>query len=165
ALVRKQLPADLKQLLTPLLARHPGAGRTGYRGLGGWGHHAIMPNPGVSALVGSRATPGFHSFPARPTHVIGPAELLEGPDGAGAAVELAGVDAVAGAGRVGVVQVVPGLAHRQHRQPPDVGRLVTALERTLADGVADRVDRPRDVVEQADADQRPPEEGRRGPLP
>ena len=57
--------------------------------------------------------------------------------------------AVPGAGRVGVVQVVPRLAHRQDRQPPDVGGPVAGAERPLADGVADRVDRPGDVVQQA----------------
>src|SRR5471030_2030374 len=114
----------------------------------------------ANVIASGRNSLGTETLPTRPPDVIGPADLLEGPDETGAGVDLAPVDPVTGAGRVGVVQVVPGLAHRQDRQPPDIGRPVAADERALADGVTDRVDRPRDVVEQADADQRPPEEGR-----
>jgi hypothetical protein len=48
------------------------------------------------------------------------------PDDPGGDVELPALDAVAGAGRVGVVQVVPGLAHGQDRQRPEVRGLVPA---------------------------------------
>src|SRR5215510_11419096 len=46
----------------------------------------------------------------RPAHIPGPAELLRPPDRAGADIDLPFQRAVAGARRVGVVQVVPGLA-------------------------------------------------------
>src|ERR1700733_4378931 len=76
-----------------------------------------------------------------PAHVARPAELFEDPDGTGGNVDLPAVDAVAGTGRIGMVQVVPALAERQDRQRPEVRRLVTLaqLERALADHVADRV--------------------------
>ncbi len=96
-----------------------------------------------------------------PADVGRPAELLEDPDDAGRDVELAAQHAVPGRGRVGVVQVVPALAEAQDRQRPEVRALVAGRERTLADRVADRVDRPGDVVQQADADERGPEERRR----
>ena len=63
-------------------------------------------------------------------------------------------------GRVRVVQVVPGLAAGQDRQPPHVAGPVAGLEGALADRVADRVDRPRDVVQQRHPHERAPEERR-----
>ncbi len=48
--------------------------------------------------------------------------LLEQPDHPGRRVDLAAQHAVPRAGRVGVVQVVPRLAHRRDREPPDVAR-------------------------------------------
>ena len=51
-----------------------------------------------------------------------------------------------------MVVVVPRLAERDPREPPDVARLVGGLEPAPAEEVADRVDRPGDVVEQEDAD-------------
>ena len=73
-------------------------------------------------------------------------------------------DAVAGAGGVGVVQVVPRLAHRGDGQRPDVGGAVAVGPGPVADDVADRVDRPGDVVQHRDADEAGPEErGERAP--
>src|SRR5690606_41871350 len=92
----------------------------------------------------------------RPADVIAPAQRLEEPDDGGADVDLPLEHAVPGAGRVGVVEVVPGLAEGRDGQPPDVPRLVADLELLLAEDVADRVDRPGDVVEQADAYERAP---------
>src|SRR3954468_11204440 len=91
--------------------------------------------------------PRVEALADRPADVVRPPELLEDPDGARRDVDLAAVDAVAGAGRVGVVQVVPRLAERRDREPPHVAGPVTALELVLADRMADRVDRPRDVVQ------------------
>src|SRR5690606_2966770 len=86
-------------------------------------------------------------------------------DDGGADVDLPLEHAVPGAGRVGVVEVVPGLAEGRDGQPPDVPRLVADLELLLAEDVADRVDRPGDVVEQADAYERAPEERGQRALP
>src|SRR4029077_10201961 len=88
-----------------------------------------------------------------PAHVVGPAQLLERPDDPGAGVELALQRAVPRAGRVRVVQVVPGLAKGRDRHPGHVLRLVTDLELLAAEGMADGVDGPGDVVQQRDADQ------------
>src|SRR5690242_20014424 len=115
---------------------------------------ASSSQPSVRQPVGPRPADGGR-----------PAQPLEEPDQPGAGVDLATQDAVPGAGRVRVVQVVPGLAHRQQRQPPDVAAAVAALERPLPEGVADRVDRPGDVVQQPHPHQRGPEERGDGPLP
>src|SRR5690242_4077238 len=64
------------------------------------------------------------AFGSGPADVGGPAEFLEGPDDAGGDVDLSALDAVAGAGGVGVVGVVPGLAHGGDGQRPEVGGLV-----------------------------------------
>jgi hypothetical protein len=99
-----------------------------------------------------------------PAHVMGPAESFQGPDDAGGDVDLAGSPAVAGAGGVGVVQVVPRLAHRQDRQRPEVRGFALRGEGAIADHVADRVDRPGDVVQDRDAHESGPEQrGERTP--
>src|SRR5215475_13120503 len=101
----------------------------------------------------------------RPAHVVGPAQLLERPDDPRAGVKLALQRPVPGAGGVRVVQVVPRFAERRDRHPGDVLRLVARLEFRGAERVADRVDRPGDVVQQRDPDQAGPEEGGERALP
>ena len=65
---------------------------------------------------------------------------FQAPNDAGGNVERPSTHAVAHTGAVGVVQVVLRLAEGQDRQRPDVGRLIPAGERALAEHVADRVD-------------------------
>src|ERR1700744_233389 len=101
----------------------------------------------------------------RPAHVVGPAQLLAPLDPPGGLVDLALERAVAGAGRVGVVQVVPGLAEGGDGQPGDVHRAVARGPVRVAPGVADRVGGPGDVVQQRDADQAGPEERLDGRVP
>src|ERR1700733_8222209 len=119
-------------------------------GHGPLGHGAELPRaagllPGKPGLV-------------RPADVVDPAELLGYPDEPGGDVDLTLQHPVPRTGRVGVVQVVPGLAEGQDRQPVHVPRLVPDLELFLAERVADRVDRPGHVVQERDADQAGPEE-------
>src|ERR1022692_1096962 len=79
------------------------------------------PAPGHRAeLAGAAGLLAGQSFLVRPADVVDPAELLGQPDGPGGDVDLALEHAVPGAGGVGMVQVVPGLAERQDRQPGDV---------------------------------------------
>src|SRR6266436_424417 len=87
-------------------------------------------------------------FLVRPAHVIGPAQLFQCPDDTRAGVELALQRSVPGAGRIRVVQVVPGLAEGRDRHPGHVPRLVADLELLAAEGMADGVDGPGDVVQQ-----------------
>ncbi|GAA2916150.1 hypothetical protein GCM10011428_34610 [Streptomyces violaceus] len=70
-----------------------------------------------------------------PAHVVHPAEAFEEADDGGRRVELAAVDAVARAGEVGVVEVVPALAEREQGEGPQVGGPVLApgAERALTD--------------------------------
>src|SRR4051794_24200196 len=90
----------------------------------------------VSAASGIRSarsrrdgTLGLDPVAGRPTDLVDPAEELEQRDEAGARVDLTAEHAVPRGGGVGVVQVVPGLAHRDEGEWPDVARLVAALER------------------------------------
>jgi len=69
-------------------------------------------------------------------------------------------EAVEGRGGEGVVVVVPGLAHRQGREPEDVAGFVLDVEALAPEEVADGVDRPGDVMEQEDAHQTTPKAGR-----
>src|SRR3954447_9036424 len=59
-------------------------------------------------------------------------------------------EAMAGRARERVVVVVPGLAEARQREPPHVRRVVLDGEAAPAEEVADRVDRPRNVVEEED---------------
>src|SRR5579863_4876341 len=77
------------------------------------GHRAQLAGRGGGTL-------GAEPFLVRPAHVVGPAQLLEPADDARARVQLALQGAVPGAGRVGVVQVVPGLAERGDGEPGHV---------------------------------------------
>src|ERR1700722_17176110 len=114
-------------------------------------------HPAQAARRAARAL-GVQPALVRPAHVVGPAQLLEPLDHPGGLVDLALERAVPGTGRVGVVQVVPGLAERGDGQPGDVDRPVAGLPVGVAPGVADRVGRPGHVVQQRDADQAGPEE-------
>ncbi len=65
-----------------------------------------------------------------------------------------------------MVVVVPGLSERHQRQPGDVRRLVLDVEAPAPEDVADRVDRPRHVVDEEDPheagpQQRPQRRGQR----
>ena len=60
--------------------------------------------------------------------------------------------------------VVPGLAERRDRQPGDVRGLVLDVEAAGAEEVADRVDRPRDVVDEEDAHEAAPDVAADGAL-
>ena len=110
---------------------------------------------------------GLQPLGLRPADVVGPAELLEHPDQAGRGVDLTAQHAVPRAGRVGVVQVVPGLAERQDRQRPEVrARSPSRVSNGRSPyHVADRVDGPGHVVQQADAHQPGPEERGQRALP
>ena len=59
-----------------------------------------------------------------------------------------------------VVVVVPALAEREQRQPEHVGRVVVDVEPARAEEVADRVDRPGDVVQREDPHRPAPQRGR-----
>src|SRR5215472_13951046 len=103
--------------------------------------------------------PGGQPPLVRPPDVPGPAELLGPPDDPGADVDLALERPVPSTRRITMVQVVPGLAEGRNGQPGDVARLVPDFEVLVPERVADRVDRPGHVVQEADADQAGPEEG------
>src|SRR3970040_689388 len=72
--------------------------------------------------------------------VPGEAEDLQGPDPDPVMVELVPGQAVACAGRVRVMVVVPSLAEGQERYPPVVRRVVARLEPTRAPPVRGGVD-------------------------
>src|SRR4051812_21767829 len=79
--------------------------------------------------------PGLHPFRVRPADVPRQPELLQASDDLRAGIDLTAEHAVPSTGGVGVVQVVPGLAHRDQCERPDVRRAVPGLERALAEGV------------------------------
>src|SRR5258706_6220215 len=144
----------------------------------GWSlpHHAATWLLGVNRYAhrapghGAELADGAHLLAGqpgliRPPDIPYPAELLGYPDGARGDVDLPLEHAMPRAGRVGMMQVVPRLAERQHGQPRHVLRLVPGLELALTEGVADRVDRPGDVMQERDPDQAGPEERDHGALP
>src|SRR3954451_20516574 len=90
-------------------------------------------------------------------HVPHEFRRLHRPDHPGGRVDLPPAQPVHRRAREGVVGVMPGLAEGERREPEHVRRVVVPLEAAGAEEVADRVDRPRDVVQQEDADQTAPE--------
>src|SRR5829696_2844381 len=78
-------------------------------------------------------------------------------DHPGRRVDLPPAQAVHRRARERVVVVVPGLAEGERREPEDVGRVVVDVEAAGAEEVADRVDRPGDVVQQEDAHRAAPQ--------
>ena len=64
---------------------------------------------------------------------------------------------------MGVVEVVPGLAHREDPERCEVAALVLLRRRLLPEHVADRVDAPCHVVQQHHAEQPGPEQRGEGP--
>ena len=112
---------------------------------------------GFERRAGARLS--AHRGAARPVHLGGPAEPLEHPDRVGGDIELTGVHAVAGRARERVVRVVPGVAETEERQWSEVGAAILVPEGLLAEGVAQRVGAPRDVVQKCDPDHPGPESG------
>src|SRR3954453_10956867 len=88
---------------------------------------------------GPAGAPSFEALGAGPAHLGRPSQTPQSADDRRAAVDLPGVDAVAGAGRVDVVQVVPALSHGQDRERPAVRGLVAASEWPVPRDVADAV--------------------------
>src|SRR5262249_36532193 len=94
-----------------------------------------------------------------------PAELLAEPDQPRRGIDLAAQSAMPGAGRVRVMEVVPGLAKGQDGQPVHVPRLVPDLELCLTEEVAERVDAPAHALQERDPDKSGPEERAKSALP
>src|SRR5438876_7948080 len=99
----------------------------------------------------AKGSPRAHQGRVGPLDVRRPAEPLEQADQQRRRVELETLDAVTCGTGERVVRVVPRLAHREQCQPGDVAAPVVRAERPAAEAMADRVDRPGDVVRQADA--------------
>jgi len=92
-----------------------------------------------------------------PANIGSQVQTLQDADQACARIDLPFEDAVTCAGRIDVVQVVPGLTEGGNSQPVHIARQVAAFERALAEHVADRVDGPGHVVHESDTDNATPE--------
>src|ERR1700740_2035637 len=90
--------------------------------------------------------------------VPGQSAPLEQGDQQAREVDLPPLQAVKGRAREGVMVVMPGLAQGDQREPGDVGRTIVDGEPPAAEVMADGVHRPRDVVDEEDADETAPDE-------
>ena len=150
ALLGEQPPADVEQLLAPLLPAHAHAlARWGAAWLGatddvgdgrdvvedgfeGRGHGVVSLGPGFDGGVVAAHPPGHRgvlelgddALGLRPADIVGQSGALHAADQQGAQVELVLQHAMACGRRLGVMQAVPGLAERRDGQPPDVRRQV-----------------------------------------
>ena len=120
-----------------------------------------------AVAVAATGAPGTMSFCAwrsgRDAHdVPHEADALHRADDPGGRIELATAEAVGRRAREGVVIVVPGLAEGRQREPEDVGRVVLDVEAPAPEEVADRVDGPRHVVDEEDADEAAPQQAGEG---
>src|SRR5918995_7312304 len=111
---------------------------------------------GASPLLGRELAAALH-VRGRLDDLPDEAKPPHRADHEAADVELPRLQAVERGRGEGVVVVVPRLPERDPREPPDVARLVLDAEAARADEVADRVHRPRDVVQEEDPDQAAPE--------
>ena len=108
------------------------------------------------------ATAAPHRLGRRPVHVAEPRHPLEAADEHRRGVPLPTQQPMAGGAREGVVAVVPGLAHAEDGERGDVAAAVLRRERSSAEHVAQRVDAPRRVVQDADPHEAGPEQRARG---
>ena len=82
---------------------------------------------------------------------LGQAEFAQQPDVLPGDVELKPAQAVAGAGGVGVMVVVPALAETEDRYPPAVAGAVGAVEVAVAEGMGGGVHQPGHVIDEHQA--------------
>src|SRR5271154_1809858 len=103
-----------------------------------------MPAPAAALIAALTAAAGVPAGRSRPGHAGRPAEPLEDANDGGGDVHLPGIGAVPGAGRVGMVHVVPAFAEGEQGEGPQVGGTIPAAgsERTGADHAAQRGDGP-----------------------
>jgi len=137
-------------------------------GRGRWRRRPGSPGlqGGLLVLAGAAAA-AVEAGGGGPAHLGGPAEAFEDADQAGGDVDLAGVCAVPGAGRIGMVHVVPALPEREQGQTPQVSGTVVAAggERAAAEHAAQRVDAPGDMLQHGDAHQPRPQQRGQGGAP
>src|ERR1700760_4945644 len=106
------------------------------------------------SAMGPSSAGEFHRLAvgSDPDDAPGKPEPLQRPDHPASRVDLDPTETMKGGGRERVVIVVPRLPEGEQREPPDVARFVVRFEATPPPKVADRVDRPGDVMQQEDSD-------------
>jgi hypothetical protein len=97
-----------------------------------------------------------------PAHVVCPPEPLPNPYTRSGEVELPTIHAVSGKRGECVVSVVPRLTEGQESKRRKVLGSVTRSKRAASKGVTDRVDAPRDVMDEQDADYASPDQPGQG---
>ena len=91
-------------------------------------------------------------------HVLGKTELFKNPDEPSGGVGLGPVHAVTGGAGEGVMVIVPTFTHGKQTEQPIVSAGIGGFKGTLSKGVADRINRPGDVLVHEKADETTPDE-------
>ena len=94
--------------------------------------------------------------------ILHEAQFFKNPDQPSRGVRLRPVHAVTGGTGEGVVVIVPALAHGKQTEQPIVSAGIGGFKGTLSKGVADRVDRPGDMLVHEKADETTPDEAPEG---
>jgi len=93
-----------------------------------------------------------------PAHIPNKAQALQQGEQQGREIQLETAGAVAGGRGGGVVIVMPGFPETGQGEPPNVPRVVAGVVRAGTPEMADRVHRPRHMVEQDDTQQPRPQQ-------
>ena len=94
--------------------------------------------------------------------ILHEAQLFKNPDEPSGGVGLGPVHAVTGGAGEGVVVIVPTFTHGKQTEQPIVSAGIGGFKGTLPKGVADRINRPGDVLVHEKADETTPDEAPEG---
>ena len=95
-------------------------------------------------------------------HILGKTELFKNPDEPGGGVGLGPMHAVAGGTGEGVMVIVPTFTHGKQTEQPIVSAGIGSFKGAATKSVADRIDRPGDVLVYEKADETTPDETPKG---
>ena len=108
--------------------------------------------------IGLGGHAGFDPVGGDQDNILHEAEFFKNPDQPGRGIGLGPVHPVAGGAGKGVVIVVPAFAHGEQTEQPVVPAGIGGFKGALSKGVADRVDRPSDVLVDKKANKSAPDQ-------
>ena len=120
---------------------------------------------GVGRGIGLGTEAGLDALAGDKDDVLDDADFFKEPDGPGGGVGLFPAHPVTGGAGKGVVVVVPALAHGEDAEEEIVAALVRGVELAAAEGVADGVHGPSDVLVKEEADETSPDQAGEGAEP
>ena len=106
--------------------------------------------------IGLRSEAGFDARGGDEDDILHQAQFFKNPDEPSGGVRLRPVHAVTGGTGEGVVVIVPAFTHGQDAKEEIVSASIGCFKGAATEGVADRVDRPGDVLVHEEANETTP---------